>query len=155
MTEQRPKGASISSWGGSPTSFFNSKYLFYYMSMNLYAASTIHTTCMSNEMQTCIHTHSQRLCKAFACMYMSTHTFNVHTWPHTHRHTLCIHTMQSTYIHTFQLYAECKSPAVPSDTRIACPSYCVCMYNYASPSYCIIVRFVQCIIFIWMHTTLL
>ena len=28
MTEQRPKGASISSWGGSPTSFFNSKYLF-------------------------------------------------------------------------------------------------------------------------------
>ena len=29
MTEQRPKRASISSWGGSPTSFFfNSKYLF-------------------------------------------------------------------------------------------------------------------------------
>ena len=29
ITQQRPEGASISSWGGSPTSFFfNSKYLF-------------------------------------------------------------------------------------------------------------------------------
>ena len=26
MTEQQSKGASVSSWGGSPTSFFNSKY---------------------------------------------------------------------------------------------------------------------------------